>query len=229
MSLITRAYDRWLFSILLILSIVSFAAPHASQEDASDEFILFTSDRAFPSQDGRCTACEDIYVMPPPGNCLACRMPIRLTFGSGIDRRVLQQCGADWSRAKKLIAFQSNRPTDPQSPAGARAADLPDEPRRDRAATPRQPPRGAQFPSFSHNGNELCFQSQTMPRGDIYIVHVHGTGLTNLTSRGRPRGSRARPGTTFVATGRRKATPSPSPATGTTRVTRRWTRTRKST
>ena len=44
MRLITRAHDRRLFSILLILSLVSFAVPHASQEDANDEFILFISD-----------------------------------------------------------------------------------------------------------------------------------------------------------------------------------------
>ena len=55
MRLITRAHERRLFSILLILSIVSFAVPHASQDDASDEFILFVSDRAFPSQLGICS------------------------------------------------------------------------------------------------------------------------------------------------------------------------------
>ena len=56
MRLITRAQPRWVFSTLLILSIVSFAVPHASQDDASDEFILFVSDRAFPSQAGICAS-----------------------------------------------------------------------------------------------------------------------------------------------------------------------------
>ncbi len=42
-------------------------------------------------------------------------------------------------------------------------------------------PGGAAFPSFSQSGNELCFHGLTEPR-DIYIVNVHGTGLTNLTS-----------------------------------------------
>ncbi len=42
-------------------------------------------------------------------------------------------------------------------------------------------PGGAAFPSFSQSGNELCFHSQASPR-DIYIVNVHGTGLTNLTA-----------------------------------------------
>ena len=113
MRLITRAHDRWLFSILLILSIVSFASPHASQDDASDEFILFVSDRAFPSQLGICASCEDIYVMPPAGELPGAPNAIRLTAGGGVDSASYNRPAPDWSRAKKLIAFQSNRPTDP--------------------------------------------------------------------------------------------------------------------
>ena len=45
-------------------------------------------------------------------------------------------------------------------------------------------PGGAAFPSFSQSGNELCFHGLASPR-DIYIVNVHGTGLTNLTARHR--------------------------------------------
>jgi TolB protein len=98
--------------------------------------------------------------------------------------------GADWSHSKKLIAFQSNRlGTAPQiflmnldgteqqlllSVAG-----------------------GAAFPSFSHNGNELCFQSQTAPRRDIYIANVHGDGLTNLTSLGQIPGQLGASGDNF--------------------------------
>ena len=183
MSLITRAHDRWLFSILLILSIVSFAVPHASQDDASDEFILFASDRAFPSQLGICPGCEDIYVMPPAGELPGVPNAIRLTAGSGVDSASYNSAGPDWSRAKQLIAFQSNRPTDPVNRPLERIPQIylmnPD-------GTGQQLlvnlPRGAAFPGFSHNGNELCFHSQTMPRRDIYIVNVHGTGLTNLTS-----------------------------------------------
>src|SRR5687767_11488560 len=111
MILITRAPDRWLFSTLLILSIVSFAVPHASQDDASDEFILFVSDRAFPSQAGICASCEDIYVMPPAGELPGVPNAIRLTAGSGVESVSYNSAGPDWSRAKKLIAFQSNRPT----------------------------------------------------------------------------------------------------------------------
>ena len=165
MRLITRAHDRWLFSILLILSIVSFAVPHA-QDDASDEFILFASDRAFPSQLGICPACEDIYVMPPAGELPGVPNAIRLTAGSGVDSASYNSAGPDWSRAKKLIAFQSNRPTDPVNRPLERIPQIylmnPD-------GTGQQLlvnlPRGAAFPSFSHNGNELCFQARPCRAG----------------------------------------------------------------
>ena len=182
MRLITHAHDRRLFSILLILSIVSFAVPHA-QDDASDEFILFVSDRAFPNQLGICPSCEDIYVMPPAGELPRVPNAIRLTAGGGVDSASYNSAGPDWSRARKLIAFQSNRPTDPVNRPLERIPQIylmnPD-------GTGQQLlvnlPRGGAFPSFSNNGNELCFHSQTMPRRDIYVVNVHGTGLTNLTS-----------------------------------------------
>ena len=53
-------------------------APPASQEEANDGFLLFTSDRHRPSNDGICENCEDIYVMSPDGTS-----PIRLTHGGG--------------------------------------------------------------------------------------------------------------------------------------------------
>ena len=183
MRLITRAQHRWLFSTLLVLSIVSFASPYARQDDASDELILFVSDRAFPSQAGMCGGCEDIYVMPPAGELPGAPTAIRLTAGGGVDSAAYNSAGPEWSRAKKLIAFNSNRPVDPVNRPLERVPQVylmnPD-------GTSQQLlvalPRGAAGPSFSHSGNELCFQSQTMPRRDIYIVNVHGTGLTNLTS-----------------------------------------------
>jgi TolB protein len=181
MRFITRAHNRWLFSILLILSIVSFAVPRASQGDASDEFILFVSDRAFPSPLGMCIDCEDIYVMPPAGELPLEPSAIPLTAGGGVDG--YNSAAPDWSRAKKLIAFQSNRPTDPVNRPKERIPQIylmnPDGSGQQLLVNL---PRGAAFPAFSHNGNELCFQSQTMPSRDIYIVNVHGTGLTNLTS-----------------------------------------------
>ena len=50
MSISTRG--SLLSSTLLALSVASFAAPHTSQEDANDGFLLFTSDEANPSDLG---------------------------------------------------------------------------------------------------------------------------------------------------------------------------------
>jgi TolB protein len=148
------------------------AAPSSNQDDSS-EFILFTSDRANPSTLGICPGCEDIYVMSPDGS-----NPVRLTFGGAdavIGSAPYNSGGAGWSDQQKLIAFQSNR----------------------LAATPQifvmngdgSDPQllvefagGAGFPSFSHNGNKLCFHGLARPR-DIYTVNLRGRAVTNLTRR----------------------------------------------
>lgn len=172
-----------LFAICLVLFGLWFAAPHASQEGANEGFILFTSDRAHPSNAGICSNCEDIYVMSPDGS----GEPTRLTHGGGDvdDPNAYNSGGADWSHSKKLIAFQSNRigrvPQIFLMNLDGSAQELLVE-----------LPRGGAFPSFSQSGNELCFHSQAMPRRDIYVVNVHGTGLTNLTSPLTPPGG---PGT----------------------------------
>ena len=164
-----------LLSTSLLLAVIWLAAPHASQSGANDGFILFTTDRDNPSGLGICPGCEDIYVMAPDGTDST-----RLTHGGGApgNLEAYNSGGADWSHSKKLIAFQSNRiGRIPQiflmNEDGSQSQLL------------VSLPRGAAFPSFSHNGNELCFHSQTMPRRDIYIVNIHGTGLTNLTSPGQ--------------------------------------------
>ena len=169
---------------LLTLTLCGFAVPHASEQGANDGFILFTSDRANPSTLGQCPNCEDIYVMSPEGT-----EPIRLTFGGGAanDPDAYNSGGADWSHSRKLIAFQSNRPIPGSSlPAGPQLflmnADGSDA---QPLISPEGMAGGSAFPSFSQNGNELCFHSQTLPRRDIYIVDVHGSGLTNLTSPGQ--------------------------------------------
>ena len=154
------------------------------QDGANEGFLLFTSDRANPSPLGMCADCEDIYVMSPDGT-----NPTRLTFG-GADAIVggppYNSSGADWSHSKKLIAFQSNRV------GGTPQIYLMNVDGSD-AQVLLSIPRGGAFPSFSQSGNELCFNSLTPPRRDIYIVNVHGTGLTNLTSPDRA------PGETGVA------------------------------
>ena len=163
-----RSFTK-LFATLLTVS--CFAVPYASEKDANDGFILFTSDRANPSTLGMCPDCEDIYVMSPDGTD-----PTRLTFGGGAagDPAAYNSTAADWSDSKKLVAFQSNRVNRvPQiflmNADGSEQQLL------------VSLPGGASFPSFSQSGNELCFHSQASPR-DIYIVNVHGTGLTNLTA-----------------------------------------------
>ena len=165
-------------AVVLVLCFAWFPAPQANQQGANEGFILFTSDRANPSNLGMCSNCEDIYVMSRDGSHAK-----RLTHGGGAadDPLAYSSGGADWSHSKKLIAFQSNRiDLVPQiflmNLDGSEQQLL------------VSLPRGGAFPSFSQSGNELCFHSQTMPRRDIYIVNVHGTGLTNLTSPAQPPG-----------------------------------------
>ena len=178
MTILRSARRLPLISALVTLAVMWFAAPHASQDDANDGFLVFTSDRANPSDLGMCSNCEDIYVMPPDGSDAT-----RLTHGGGAadDPLAYNSGGADWSHSKKLIAFQSNRiDLVPQLFLMNQDGSEPE--------LLVSLPRGGAFPSFSQSGNELCFHSQTMPRRDIYIVNVHGTGLTNLTSPAQPPG-----------------------------------------
>ena len=166
-------HRRLFFSTLALLSVTWLAIPHAGQDGANDGFILFTTDRDNPSDLGMCNPpqCEDIYVMAPDGT-----NPVRLTHGGGgpNDTAAYNSGGADWSHSKKLIAFQSNR-----------VGRVPQLHLMNLDGTEQQLlvslPGGAAYPSFSQSGNELCFHGQTAPR-DIYIVNVHGTGLTNLTT-----------------------------------------------
>ena len=160
-----------LVSAFVILSSLWFAAPHASQEGANEGFVLFTSDRANPSMAGTCSDCEDIYVMSPDGST-----PIRLTHGGAdkvVGRAPYNNTGADWSHSKKLIAFHTNR-------SGFPEIYLMNADGSDQLVLASLGGSGAMFPSFSQSGNELCFNSQVRPR-DIFIVNIHGTGLTNLT------------------------------------------------
>ena len=152
-----------LLTIVCILTIGWFAAPYASEDGANDGFILFSTDRDNPSEDA-CADCEEIYVMLPDGS-----------FQTRITNNAFNDKAPVWSHSKKLIAFHSNaRILRPE----IFVMNLDGSERRLVASLGTV---GAQFPSFSHNGNELCFNSNTMPR-DIFIVDVHGGALTNLTN-----------------------------------------------
>ena len=167
-----RGRSLSLVSAFVILSTLWFAAPQASQEGANEGFLLFTSDRANPSGLPICTDCEDIYVMSPDGS-----NPIRLTHGGAdkvVGRAPYTSTGADWSHSQKVIAFHTNR-------SGFPEIFLMNVDGSDQLVLASLGASGAVFPSFSHSGNELCFNSQVRPR-DIYIVNIHGTGLTNLTN-----------------------------------------------
>jgi len=167
----THLFPRSTLLATVCLALSALVMPGATQDGANDGFILFTSDRANPSSAGICANCEDLYVMSPDGTNTT-----RLTYGGGAaaDPDAYNSGGADWSHSKKLIAFQSNRVNRiPQ--IYLMNADGSDQ------HVLVSLPGGGAFPSFSASGNEVCFHGQTSPR-DIFIVNVHGTGLTNLTS-----------------------------------------------
>ena len=127
----------------------------------------------------------------PPGNRLtrpnALRPHVRQRYRGG----VLQQRGGDRSRTKRVIAFNSNRPTDPTRPLERVPQIYVMNPDGTGQRLLVNLPRGAAFPNFAHNGNHLCFQTQivtpsTGPRRDIYTVRVDGHGPANLTSEAVP-------------------------------------------
>ena len=163
---IRRGRSSSVIGTFLILSVAWFATTNAEQENANDGFLLFTTDRDNPSELRVCPSCEEIYMMEPDGSGQA-----RLTFNDANDG------GAVWSHSRKTIAFHSNR-TEPLRRPEIFLMNLDGTEQRVVASLGAA---GAAFASFSHSGNEICFQSQTRPR-DIYIVNIHGTGLTNLTS-----------------------------------------------
>ena len=161
MRVIRSARSLSLYATLLVIAVIFFASAHANQDGATDGFILFSTDR--DSADSDNPISEEIYVMLPDGT-----QPTRITDNAVNDKAPV------WSHSKKIIAFHSGQNGRPE----IFLMNLDGTERRLLASLGQA---GAQFPSFSHNGNELCFNSQTTPR-EIYVVDVHGTGLTNLTN-----------------------------------------------
>jgi len=161
MRVIRSARSLSVYATLLVISVIWFASAHANQDGATDGFILFSTDR--DSADSDNPTSEEIYVMLPDGT-----QPTRITDNAVNDKAPV------WSHSKKIIAFHSGQNGRPE----IFLMNLDGTERRLLASLGQA---GAQFPSFSHNGNELCFNSMIAPR-EIYIVDVHGTGLTNLTN-----------------------------------------------
>ena len=132
-------------------------------------FILFTTDRDNPSPLGMCPACEEIYVMLPDGSDQR-----RLTDNNANDS------AATWSLGAKKIAFQTNR--NGYTQIFLMNADGTDQHLlADLGVNEFGVQRGAQFPSWSPNGEQLCFSSQVRPR-EIFVVDAYGDGLTNITN-----------------------------------------------
>lgn len=132
-------------------------------------FILFTTDRDNPSTLGMCPTCEEIYVMSPDGF-----EQKRLTDNDANDS------AAVWSLEAKRIAFQTNRNGYTQiflmrknGTEQHLLADL--------GVNELGVQLGAQFPSWSPTGEQLCFSSQLRPR-EIFIIDADGGRLTNLTN-----------------------------------------------
>jgi TolB protein len=80
----SNKYCRLLFSTLALLSVAWLAAPLASENGANDGFILFTTDRDNPSDQGMCNPpqCEDIYVMAPAFDANG----VHVDFPTGVTR-----------------------------------------------------------------------------------------------------------------------------------------------
>ena len=132
-------------------------------------FILFTTDRDNPSSLGMCPACEEIYVMLPDGTDQR-----RLTNNNANDS------AATWSLGAKTIAFQTNRNGHTQiflmNVDGTDQRLLVDL-----GVNELGVQRGAQFPSWSPNGEQICLSSVVRPR-EIFVVDAYGDGLTNITN-----------------------------------------------
>ena len=132
-------------------------------------FILFTTDRDNPSQLGMCPTCEEIYVMSPDGSGQT-----RLTDNEANDS------AAAWSHEAKRIAFQTNR--NGYTQIFLMRVDGTDQHLlADLGVNELGAQLGAQFPSWSPSGAQLCFSSQLRPR-EIFVVGAYGEGLTNVTN-----------------------------------------------
>jgi TolB protein len=142
-----------------------------NESSAHEGFLLFTTDRDNPSTAGICAGCEEIYSSSTDGMDL-----VRLTDNGFNDS------GAAWSNETETIAFQTNRSGHTQiflmnvdGTDQRLLADL--------GVNAAGTQLGAQFPSWSPDGDRLCFSSQLRPR-EIYVVGMDGAAPINITQNG---------------------------------------------
>jgi Tol biopolymer transport system component len=88
--------------------------------------------------------------------------------------------GAAWSHEAKRIAFQTNRNGYTQIFL-MRVDGTEQHLLADTGVNEWGVQLGTQFPSWSPNGEQLCFSSQLRPR-EIFVLNADGSGLTNLTN-----------------------------------------------
>jgi len=148
--------------------------PNVNQIDGGEGlnvgFILFTSDRDNPSILEVCPGCEEIYVMLPDGS-----NPTRLTSNNFMDG------GPVWSPEANLIAFHTNRVGRYPQVFLMNADGSDQRLLADAGVNDKGEQLGAGFPSWSPNGDLLCFSSRLKPR-EIFIVDVADGKITNLTN-----------------------------------------------
>jgi TolB protein len=138
-------------------------------EGSDVEFILFTTDRDNPSILGSCRACEEIYMMLPDGS-----NQTRLTSNNFNDG------GAVWSREAKAIAFHTNRRGGYPQIFLMNADGSDQRLLADAGVNEMGEQLGAAFPSWSPDGDRICFSNRLRP-SEIFIVDTVGGRITNLT------------------------------------------------
>lgn len=149
---------------------VGATGDHLGSESSNAGFILFTTDRDNPSALQVCPACEEIYTMLPDGSNLT-----RLTSNNFNDS------GAVWSPAAKAIAFHSNRVGGHPQIFLMNADGSDQRLLADMGVNEAGEQQGGAFPSWSPNGDRICFTSRLQPK-EIFIVDVASGAITNLTN-----------------------------------------------
>src|SRR3954453_2330021 len=86
MTTTSRERRTWRYQILVLIVLGWFAMPYASQDNANEGFILFSTDRDNPDTHETCPACEEIYMMPADGVWPDGSGPTRITDNNYNDK-----------------------------------------------------------------------------------------------------------------------------------------------